>query len=83
MATVKTKAKTSADVKALRDVPKGIARSLRIKSLPDTFWRGGIKHTKAGANIAIEELSNEQLIAIMAEPKLSVEVVDEEAKAES
>ncbi len=58
------------------DALAGQVEGIRVRSLPDTFRRAGIAFTREGIELALDDLSQEQLSAIEDEPLLSVQYVN-------
>ena len=48
------------------------AKALHVKSRAPSFWRAGIKFTRAGVDVDVRKITAEQLDAIRAEPNLIV-----------
>lgn len=48
------------------------AKALHVKSRAPSFWRAGIKFTRAGVDVDVRKITAEQLDAICAEPNLVV-----------
>ena len=57
---------------ALQEGVAGSAQGIHIRSFPPTFRRAGIEFTSEGRNFRLDELSEEQLEMLVAEPMLSI-----------
>lgn len=61
----------------------GLLEGIFVRSLPETFRRAGLTFTREGHGLLLENLTQEQLDAIEAEPLLSVTYAQFPATAEA
>lgn len=57
-------------------VPEGHKRVVRIRADKEGFRRAGLKHSKTPVDHPADSISDDQMEALVNEPKLKVEVVD-------
>ena len=73
------KTKEKSEIVALSKIPvpgKGKHRVVRISSDTEGFRRAGLKHSKIAIDHPAENITDAQFDQLVAEPKLTVEVVD-------
>ncbi|HEY2070708.1 MAG TPA: hypothetical protein VGG48_14215 [Rhizomicrobium sp.] len=78
MGKSKKQSGTAASIVAIPATPpeKGTRRFIRVKSVQEGFWRGGIQHSKAPAEYPVDQFDDVQLDRMFSEPKLTIEVID-------